>query len=149
MKFRNIAEQVASYVISCSVGELSQLTRYKIANKFGINKNYLSEKFNREVQMTVLQFLELEKMKRAEKLLKCRHDMSVEKISHMLGIENLTQFRSKFKKTYGLKPGQYRKPFKTCHSGSFSLENNSHKLISRNLCVTKLKVEAKNDDTNG
>jgi len=132
MKFNNIAEQVISYVISCTTNELSGLTRYKIAGKFGINKNYLSEKFNKEVQMTVLQFLELEKMKRAEKMLKSRHDLSVEKISHILGIENLTQFRNKFKRFYGLKPGQYRKVFEPRQSGSFSLVENSTTLKLEN-----------------
>ena len=38
--------------------------------------------------------------------------LSVKKISQYLGIENLTQFRRKFKRFYGLKPGRYRSLFK-------------------------------------
>ena len=109
MKYENLSESVVEYVITRNIKELSQLTRYKIADEFGINKNYLSEKFKEGARMTVLEFLDFEKMKRAECLLKKRPDLSVKKISHFLGIENLTQFRSKFKKVYGLKPGKYRK----------------------------------------
>ncbi len=112
MKFEKISELVVEYVISRNLEELSELTRYKIANHFGINQNYLSEKFKEDTRMTVWEFLNFEKMKRAECLLKTRHDIPVKKISHLVGIVKLTHFRSKFKKIYGLKPGRYRKMFK-------------------------------------
>lgn len=112
MKYKELPEIVAEYIITRNLRELSQLTRYKIADEFGINKNYLSEKFKEGLQMTVLQFLDFEKMKRAECLLRTRPDLPVKKISRFLGIENLTQFRRKFKRFYGLKPGRYRALFK-------------------------------------
>lgn len=112
MKHDKISEFVAAYIISRNIGELSELTRYKIADYFGINKNYLSEKFKQETQMTVKEFLDFEKMKRAECLLKSRQDLSVKRISDMVGIVKLTHFRTKFKRTYGLKPGRYRSLFK-------------------------------------
>jgi len=108
MKYNKIGESVAEYVITRDLRELSGLTRYGIANNFGINKNYLSEKFKAETQMTVLQYLDLEKMKRAEKLLRTRPDLTVRKISDMVGIEKLSQFRAKFKRAYALNPGRYR-----------------------------------------
>lgn len=112
MKHKNISQRVATFVITRNLEELSELTRYKIANKFGINKNYLSERFKEGSQKTVLEFINFEKMKRAEFLLKTRYDLSVKDISKKIGIVKYKQFRAKFEKVYGLKPGEYRKLFK-------------------------------------
>ncbi len=112
MKFESISEAVMEYVISRNIKELSDLTRYKIADHFGINKNYLSEKFKEDTQMTVLEFINLERMKRAECLLKKRCDIPVKRISVLVGIAKVSQFRAKFQSVYGLKPGRYRSAFK-------------------------------------
>lgn len=112
MRFKKISESVVEFVISRDLKELSGLTRYKIADHFGINKNYLSEKFKEDTQMTVLEFLNFEKMKRAECLLKKRRDIPVKRISLLVGIAKVSQFRSKFRNVYGLKPGRYREVLK-------------------------------------
>jgi AraC-like DNA-binding protein len=109
MKHKRIGEAVVEYIITRNLKELSGLTRYMIADHFGINKNYLSEKFKEETQMTVRQFLDFEKMKRAEGLIKTRPDLNVRKISDLVGIEKLSHFRMKFKKLYFLNPGRYRR----------------------------------------
>ncbi|MCP4150991.1 MAG: AraC family transcriptional regulator [bacterium] len=109
MKYKNIPETVIEYIISRDLEELTQLTRYHIADFFGLNKNYLSEKFKEGTRMTVLEFITFEKMKRAESLLKTRSDLSVKDIADIIGYVKYNQFRAKFKKVYGLKPGKYRK----------------------------------------
>ena len=112
MKYHKISEPVVEFIITRNLKELSRLTRYMIADYFGINKNYLSEKFKKETQMTVLEYLDFEKMKRAEELMKKRPDLTIRKISDLVGIEKLSQFREKFKKIYILKPGRYKKLLK-------------------------------------
>ncbi len=112
MKHNNIGDAVVEYIITRNLKELSCLTRYIIANHLGLNKNYLSEKFKKETQMTVRQYLDFEKMKRAEGLLKTRPDLSIRKISDLVGIEKLCQFRKKFKKAYHMSPGRYRQLIK-------------------------------------
>jgi AraC-like DNA-binding protein len=112
MKYKKIGEAVVEYIITRDLRELSSLTRYMIADHFGLNKNYLSEKFKEETQMTVRQYLDFEKMKRAEGLMKTRPDLSIRKVSDLLGIEKLCQFRAKFKKAYLLGPGRYRRLMK-------------------------------------
>lgn len=109
MKHANLCDRVVEYILTRDLDELAQLTRYRLANAFGVNKNYLSEKFKADTQRTVWEFIEFEKMKRAEKLLKTRSDLSVKDISHMVGVVKYVQFRAKFKKIYGLKPGEYRR----------------------------------------
>jgi AraC-like DNA-binding protein len=112
MKHKNIPELVTEYIITRDLKELSQLTRYKIADFFGINQNYMSEKFKEGKRMTILEFINFEKMKRAEKLLVARSDLSVKEISEQIGIVKYNQFRMKFERIYGLKPGAYRKKIK-------------------------------------
>ena len=119
MKYYKIGESVVEYIITRNLKELSNMTRYMIADHFGINKNYLSEKFKEETQMTVLQYLDFEKMKRAQDLIKTRPDLTIREISHLVGIEKLSQFRAKFKKAYLLSPGRYRLLIKKCAFGSF------------------------------
>jgi AraC-like DNA-binding protein len=112
MKFTNIPETIIKYIVTRDLEELSQLTRYKIADAFGIHKSYLSEKFKQGTHKTILEFIDFEKMKRAEKLLKARVDLSVKDISKMIGIVKCEQFRDKFEKVYGMKPGKYRRLFR-------------------------------------
>lgn len=112
MKHQNVVERVMVFIITRNLDELSQLTKYKIAEIFHINKNYLLERFKSEVNMTVFAFINFEKMKRAEKLLTTRFDLPVEVISRKVGIAKCNQFRRKFRKIYGLNPGKYRKLFK-------------------------------------
>lgn len=108
MKFANISCLVVEFVVSCDLHELSELTRYRLANHFGINQNYLSKRFKEDTGMTVLEFINRERLKRAESMLKRCPELSVRKISTQVGIAKVEQFRTKFKKIYGLKPGKYR-----------------------------------------
>ncbi len=81
MKFQNIHEKVMEYIITSSIPRLSELTRYKIADEFCISQNYLSRYFKKNTNWTIFEFIEFEKMKRAEQLLITRGDLSVSDIS--------------------------------------------------------------------
>ena len=107
-KQRSLSQEVIQYVWSLCLPELAELTRYKLAEKFMLNKNYLSEKFKKETRMTISGFIQTVKIKRAEDLLKSRHDMNIVQISRLIGIQKPQQFREKFRRIYGLNPLQYR-----------------------------------------
>ncbi len=117
MKYSNLADLVAEYVITMDMSSLAELTRYKIANHFGVNRSHLSETFKKDTRMTVLQFLDLEKMKRAEILLRTRFDLTVDDIARQVGIVKCKQFRVKFKRIFGFNPGKYRSIYKRAHAG--------------------------------
>jgi len=112
VKHHDTVEKVIVYIITRDIDELTALTNYRIAGLFGINKNYLTDCFKRTMNMTVFDFINFEKMKRAEKLLVTRYDLSVEEISRRMGIARCKHFRRKFRKIYGLNPGKYRLLFK-------------------------------------
>lgn len=112
MKYQNLTDLVVEFIVSLDMADLSNLTRDRIAYRFGINKSYLSEKFKEDTRKTVWEFINFEKMKRAEFLLRTRPDLSVKTISRIVGIVKAEQFRASFCKIYGMKPGKYRR---TCH----------------------------------
>ena len=101
-------EEIVSYILGLEMDELADITRYRIASRFGINKNYLSYKFKKHTKMSVLQFIDFVKINRAAALLRERQDMAINDISKKIGIINGHQFRIKFKKKFFINPSQYR-----------------------------------------
>ena len=74
----------------------------------GYSQSILSVKFKNYFGMTLVQYINREKMNHAVNLLK-RTDMSILDISNELGFDNLSHFYHLFKKTYGVSPAQFRK----------------------------------------
>ncbi len=109
MKCQDLSQAVAIYVITRSQDELNRLTRHKIADVVGINPNYLSQKFKEDTGRALMEFINFEKMKRAEKALIICQKMTVTDISEIVGFAKYNQFRETFKKTFGVNPRVYRK----------------------------------------
>lgn len=118
MKHYNISEKVILFIMSRTLKELARLTRYEIAEKFNINISYLSGKFKKDTKMSVLNFIDFEKVSRARYMLEDRTDLTVEDISNLIGISKSNQFRIKFKKFYFITPGSYRKALKKRQIGT-------------------------------
>ena len=108
MKIKNLSIAVAEYILRLKLSELSQVTRYKIADFFGINKNYLSERFKKESGMYLSHFITMEKMKRAEILLRSRPELTIKTISRMVGCAKTARFTQTFRSIYLLNPSRYR-----------------------------------------
>ena len=85
------------------------MTRYKLANQYGIHPGYLSKIFKDVTGRTLLEAINFEKMKRAEKQLIGNQNLTVGEISELAGFSKINQFRQTFKKTFGLNPAIYRK----------------------------------------
>lgn len=86
-----------------TVGSLEE-----IADHFFVNKFYLSRMFKQETGYTVTEFINIQKVRRAQKLLEDT-DLSVAEISTAVGYENMTYFNRVFKKFIETSPLQYRK----------------------------------------
>lgn len=107
-KHKYLFESVAIYIITRNLDQLSRLTRNDLAQTFQMNQNHLGAIFKKGAQKTVFNFIQFEKMKRAEVLLTTRHDLKVKQIAQMVGIPNCKRFRKKFSRIYGLNPCKYR-----------------------------------------
>jgi len=112
MKHEKLTEEVIIFILTRNLEELSQLTRYKIAQKFEVNENYLSKKFKKDTHVSLFDYIESAQVHRAAELLKERKDLNVVDVQKMVGIEKKQHFTRKFKKILGISPSQYRDLFK-------------------------------------
>ncbi|WP_419786593.1 helix-turn-helix domain-containing protein [Pseudodesulfovibrio sp.] len=106
MNHRNISEAIALYIMSRSTDELIQLTRYEIAEKFNLHQNYLSKRFRKDLDLTILRFIDQEKVVRARILMANEGQITVDRLSALLGIAKPQQFRTKFRKVFRTTPGK-------------------------------------------
>jgi len=109
MRREDICKRIIEHIWSLELKDLTELTCYKIAEQFAINKNYLSRKFKNSTQMSLSNFIEHVRIKRSEILLETSQELTIDEISKLVGIEKCHQFRKKFKKKNGINPGIYRK----------------------------------------
>lgn len=99
-----LVEQVAEYLQHHYAEEINF---QDIANEFFIAPNYLYKKFKDKKNMTVMQYLENLRMKKAEELLKDTN-LSVTLIANQTGYNDSNYFSRIFKKNYGMSPREFR-----------------------------------------
>jgi two-component system response regulator YesN len=112
MKHEKLTEEVIVYILTLNLQELSQLTRYKIAQIFDVNENYLSKRFKKDTQVSLFDYIESAQVHQAAELLRERADLSVHDVQKLVGIEKNQHFSKKFKKILGINPSQYRDIFR-------------------------------------
>ncbi len=103
--FDPMIENLKSYVLSnirygISVSELTRIFHY--------NEKYLGRLFKRETGMTLHEFINSERLSRAERLLLDTDD-SILSISERVGFNNVTYFNRLFKAKHGISPAAHRK----------------------------------------
>jgi AraC-like DNA-binding protein len=113
MKIDNyLVEKIIEFILSAGIDDFSQLNVGQIAFKFNMKMSYISRKFKEETKMLLSKFIEYERLKRAEELLKIKDNTPIEEISRMIGFETCHHFRKKFKEKNGITPGFYKKIMK-------------------------------------
>jgi two-component system response regulator YesN len=112
MKHEKLTEEVIIYILTRDLEELSELTRYKIAQKFDVNENYLSKRFKKDTQVSLFDYIESAQVHHAAELIKERKDLNISDVQEMVGIEKKQHFTKKFKKILGIGPNQYRELFR-------------------------------------
>ena len=112
MKHEKLTEEVIIYILTRDLEDLSQLTRYKIAQKFDVNESYLSKRFKKDTRVALFDYIESAQVHMAAELLKERENLGVADVQKMVGIEKTQHFYKKFKKILGISPTQYRDLFK-------------------------------------
>lgn len=100
-----IVHEVAQY-ISTHYSEVISLEN--IAEHFYINKSYLSRIFKEVTGYTVNEFINIKRIKSAQKLLINTND-SIQEIASQIGYESHTYFERVFKKHLETSPLKYRK----------------------------------------
>ncbi len=101
----SIAELITSYL---EENVYSQITLSDICSKFFMGKSQLCKLFGEHIGASPIEYHSKLKMKEAKKLLRSQ-ELSVSKISDMLGYSSIHNFSRAFKKSVGTSPAQYRK----------------------------------------
>ena len=86
----------------------SSITMKKITAEFGFSERSLSRLFQKDLQMTFVQYFTILRMLRALKLL-IDGNCSISEISVMVGYNSLPTFSNTFQKVIGVRPTDYSK----------------------------------------
>lgn len=84
------------------------ITLKTIATEFSVNPNYLSTLFKKEVQMTLTEYINKQRINLAVKMLNTK-DMQIQDIAWHVGINDVNYFTKLFKKIIGYTPTEYKK----------------------------------------
>ena len=90
------------------------MTIKKITNHFGISRSFLFKQFKLYNEFTLQEFINRQRIFHAAFLLFIDDkELTIEKISHIVGYCNSEYFIRVFKKYFGITPGRYRSLFRT------------------------------------
>lgn len=105
-------ERYSSAVRSClnyiDFHYMEPLNLEGLAARFAINKNYLSSRFHKEVGVTVTDYINGIRVRRAEDLLG-KTALSMQNVAEQCGFSDANYFTRIFKKNMGQSPNEYRK----------------------------------------
>lgn len=105
----NYIEQCKEYIVN---NYHHKMELEVIAKSIGVNKNYLSHLFTKEEGMTMKEYVNRIRVKKAENLLKYS-EATLTQIADYLSFSSQSHFGSVFKKYLELTPQQYRDRYKT------------------------------------
>jgi two-component system, response regulator YesN len=89
----------------------NKVYRESIARYVAVNPNYLCTLFQKELGITVLQFIDYTRLRKAAELLLKDKDMPMKAISEEVGFVNSNVFFRVFKKRIGITPRQFKDQF--------------------------------------
>lgn len=80
----------------------------KLAEKLNVNADYLSNQFSKELECTLTEYVNMERVHQAAELLKDT-EMPVWRVAGCVGYNNVSYFSKQFQKYYQMSPSAYRK----------------------------------------
>lgn len=107
-KFSSVVRDVLNFV---DFHYMEPLSLDSLANRYAVNKNYLSTRFHKEVHMTVTDYINLTRVRRSLKLLSGTA-LSMPEIAERCGFSDANYYTRTFKKIHGTTPNEYRKSLK-------------------------------------
>ncbi|OED43130.1 hypothetical protein ACH42_10920 [Endozoicomonas sp. (ex Bugula neritina AB1)] len=81
-----------------------------VASHIGLHKNYTTNLFSSVMGMTIKQYLQFQRLQRAQLLL-VDNERQVSDVGYDCGFSSLSRFYEAFQRYYGMPPGQFRKRF--------------------------------------
>ena len=88
---------------------LDHVTRADISAKFYLSPDYLSRVFRQEQGMSLMEYIQQERIQHAKVLLSQDNGLSIGQIAGRVGYPSFAHFSKQFRKIVGISPSQYRK----------------------------------------
>lgn len=88
---------------------LSECSRDILSSRFYLSPDYLSRIFRRVSGISLIDFIQQERMKKAKALLEERNGLSIGEIAEITGYDSFAHFSKQFRKHTGVSPNKYRK----------------------------------------
>lgn len=85
----------------------SSLSLSAISKAIGKNSSFLSNQFKKETGNTITRYIQERRIKESIRLLS-NNDLTIQEISHLVGIDDLSWFSKLFKNITNMSPSQYR-----------------------------------------
>lgn len=104
-KFSPCIEKAVAFINNNLFRKLNLST---IANYVHVSKSTLTTKFKNELKITIQEYIQSQKMSKAEEIIK-NSDMAISEISERLGFSDQFYFSRCFKQSFGISPREYRK----------------------------------------
>lgn len=90
----------------------SNLTVKRVALEVNLSPDYLTRLFKKELEITVIKYINRKRIYRSLNLLKTT-TLSIEEIGDLIGLSNTSYFYTLFKREIGVSPNQYRNSLKS------------------------------------
>ncbi len=107
-KLKNYSPLVKKVINHINLNLNSDLCVKSLADLFYVSPTYLSRVFKKEVNYSIVEYINKQKVKRSTILLK-DSNLPIHQISNIVGIDDFNYFSRLFKKHMNKTPSQYRK----------------------------------------
>ena len=108
----NFNLQEYSYTVRCAIEYInfnlqSNLSLSTISESIGKNSSFLSNQFKKETKKTITKYIQERRIEEAMRMLTYT-DLTIQQISHLVGIDDLSWFSKLFKSITNMSPTKYR-----------------------------------------
>ncbi|MCK4760953.1 MAG: helix-turn-helix domain-containing protein [Candidatus Aminicenantes bacterium] len=111
-----LSDDVVEYILTLDLQEFADINVNAVADKFKVNRIYLSRKFRDDKNIALPDYIIKVKMHRATALMSADEDLSTEDVAQALGYSNPQYFSRLFKARIGTTPGKYKRYIKKVKS---------------------------------
>lgn len=100
-----IVQEIRAYIRS----HLADCSREALSRRFYLSPDYLSKIFRRVCGISLIDFIQQERMERAKELLRDSEHLSIGEIAEMIGYDSFPNFSKRFREHTGVSPNRYRR----------------------------------------
>ena len=109
MSARKSPEEIVPEIRAYIRTHLADCSREVLSRRFYLSPDYLSRIFRRVCGISLIDFIQQERMERAKELLREVNGLSIGEIAEITGYDSFAHFSKQFRKHTGVSPNKYRR----------------------------------------